>query len=82
MKAFLRIGDEAEVIAGDGRGMRGKICCILEGGSRFQVSGVRMRKVCVKKSARHPEGAILEMETPIHRSNLRKISPQKEPEIC
>ncbi|MDR0340515.1 MAG: 50S ribosomal protein L24 [Puniceicoccales bacterium] len=82
MKAFLRIGDEVEVIAGNGRGMQGKICCVLDGGSRFRVSGVRPRKVYVKKSAKHPEGGILEIEAPIHQSNLRKISSKKKIEIC
>jgi large subunit ribosomal protein L24 len=82
MKVSLHIGDEVEVIAGDGRGMCGKICRILDGGNYFQVAGVRLRKVCMKKSAKHPDGAVLEMETPIHRSNLRKTLEKMDAKIC
>jgi large subunit ribosomal protein L24 len=73
MKMGVKVGDEVEVICGDDRGRRGQVMRVLEREDRVVVSGVRLQKKCVKKSSNNPDGAILELEMPIHRSNVRKI---------
>ena len=74
MKVGVKIGEEVEVICGDDRGNRGQILRVLRDENRVVVAGVRLQKNCMRKSAANPDGAILEMEMPIHRSNVRKIS--------
>ncbi|MDR2030586.1 MAG: 50S ribosomal protein L24 [Puniceicoccales bacterium] len=73
MKCGMKVGDEVLVLCGDDRGKQGKVLKILDAGSRVLVEGVRVQKKHVKKTAKYPEGAVLEREAPISRSNLRKI---------
>jgi large subunit ribosomal protein L24 len=74
MKMDVKVGDDVEVICGDDRGRRGQIMRVLQDENRIVVSGVRFQKKCMKKSSANPDGAILELEMPVHRSNVRKIS--------
>ncbi|MDR2668179.1 MAG: 50S ribosomal protein L24 [Puniceicoccales bacterium] len=78
MKKSIRVGDEVEIVAGEQKGVRGKVLRVAVAENRLVVEGVRMRKKCVKKSERHPDGAILQAESPLHRSNVRKISLEKQ----
>lgn len=77
MKALIRAGDEVEIIVGDQKGVRGKVLRVVDGGGRLVVDGVRLYKKCFKKSSKHPEGATVQIEFPIQRSNVRKIFLEK-----
>jgi large subunit ribosomal protein L24 len=74
MKMDVKVGDEVEIICGDDRGRRGQVMRVLKANERIVVAGVRLQKKCMKKSSANPDGAILELEMPVHRSNVRKIS--------
>ncbi|MDR3117539.1 MAG: 50S ribosomal protein L24 [Puniceicoccales bacterium] len=70
----IRVGDEVQVIGGDDKGKQGRVLQVLRTENQVLVSGVCLQKKHLKKSSQHPEGIILERETPIHRSKVRKIS--------
>ncbi|MDR1457075.1 MAG: 50S ribosomal protein L24 [Puniceicoccales bacterium] len=73
-KQEIKAGDQVQVISGKSKGKRGEVLKISRNDMRVTVLGVNVRKKCVRKCQNHPDGAILEMEMPIHYSNLRKIN--------
>lgn len=72
----LKMGDEVCVIAGSNRGKKGKIIKILRSKNRVVVEGVNIIKRHKKPNAFGQEGGIVEMEAPIHASNVMIIDPK------
>lgn len=70
----LRKDDQVLVIAGNSRGKSGKIMKIV--GDKVYIQGVNLRKKHVK-ATRTTKGAIVEMERPIHISNLKLMDGGK-----
>ena len=68
----VKKGDEVIVISGSERGKRGKVINVQPGKNRLIVEGIKLIKRHMKKSAQHPEGAIVEREGTIHASNVAK----------
>jgi large subunit ribosomal protein L24 len=69
-KFHVKRGDQVVVIAGSHKGKSGKILEILPAKQRARVEGVAMIKKHLKKSEKHPQGAISELEGSVHISNL------------
>lgn len=79
-KVHVRKDDVVVVITGKDKGKQGKIMKVLPKTGRVVVEGVNMVKKHTKPSARNPQGGIIEMEAPIHSSNvmsLEKIEQKK-----
>lgn len=78
MGAKIRKGDTVEVITGRERGKRGKIIRILSSNhhKNVLVERLNMIKKHMKPSAKNKEGGILEMEGPIHISNVSVVCPK------
>lgn len=74
-KLHIKSGDTVVVLAGTAKGERGKIVSIDRKKDRAIVEGVNMAKKHQKPNAKHPQGGIIEMEAPIHVSNLMLIDP-------
>ena len=71
MKSFhVKKNDEVVVLAGSGKGKRGRIIKLLTKKSRVIVEGVAMIKRHMRKSQQHPQGAIVEREGSVHVSNV------------
>lgn len=64
----IRKGDNVLVIAGDSRGRTGTVLSL--NGEKAIVQGVNVRKKHVKRTQQTP-GRIVEMERPVHISNLK-----------
>jgi large subunit ribosomal protein L24 len=71
-KFHVKKGEEVVVLAGKEKGKRGKIIAVLRKKQRVIVEGVQMIKRHMRKSQEHPQGAIVEREGTIHRSNVMK----------
>ena len=69
-KFHVKRNDQVVVIAGSHKGKTGKVLEILAAKSRARVEGVAMMKRHLKKSEKHPQGAIVEREGTVHISNL------------
>ena len=69
----VKKGDSVQVISGNHKGATGKILAVLPKKSQVFVEGVRIIKKHTKKSQDNPNGAILEVEGPLHISNVRLI---------
>lgn len=65
----IRKGDRVVAIAGNSRGQIGTVQSCK--GERVVVQGLNLRKKHVKKSQEAPKGRIVEIEKPIHISNLK-----------
>ncbi len=67
----IRKGDKVIAIAGNYRGQFGTVLSCV--GERIVVQGLNIRKKHVKKSQQNPHGGIVELEKPIHVSNLKRV---------
>ncbi len=71
MKLKIKKGDEVVVIAGKNRGARGRVLMVQPSAMRILVEGVNIRKKAMRPSPKYPSGGIVEMEGPIHYSNVQ-----------
>ena len=65
----LKTGDKVVIIAGKDKGKEGKITKTLKKDNKVIVEGVNVVKKHVKPNGQN-EGSIIEMEAPIHASNV------------
>lgn len=64
----LRKGDKVVVITGNDKGRVGEI--LERRGDRVLVKGINVRKKAVRRTQANPQGGIIDMEVPIHASNV------------
>ena len=74
-KLHIKKGDKVAVIAGDYKGTKGEVKEVLVNKSRVIIEGVNMVKKHTKPDNDNP-GGILEMEAPIHISNVLLVDPK------
>lgn len=73
-KVHVRKDDQVVVITGKDKGKQGKVTKVLPKTGRVVVEGVNMVKKHTKPSARNMQGGIIEMEAPIHASNVMSLA--------
>ncbi|WP_018970371.1 50S ribosomal protein L24 [Rubritalea marina] len=71
--AHVKKGDKVQVIAGGHKGATGTVASVNEAKQRVVVEGVRKIKKTIKRSEANPEGGIVEIDGPIHISNVKKV---------
>ena len=71
----FKVGDEVVVIAGSDKGKKGKIIKTLKEENKVVVEGVHIVKKHQKPTGQET-GGILEVEAPIHASNVMIIDPK------
>ena len=69
-KFKIRRDDTVEVIAGKDKGKRGSVVRILRDKDRVIVLGLNMVKKAMRKRSQQDRGGIVEIEAPIHISNV------------
>jgi len=69
-KIKLKKEDTVEIIAGKDKGKRGKILKILRDKDRVVVDGANIVKKAKKRQKQSDRGGIIEIEAPIHSSNV------------
>ena len=70
----LKTGDKVVVVAGSNKGKEGKITRVLE--DKVVVEGVNLVKKHLKPKNNNGTGEIIDMEAPIHRSNVMLVDPK------
>ena len=68
-------GDKVVVIAGSSKGKEGQITSVLRAENKVIVEGVNVVKKHMKPQGNQP-GSIVEVEAPIHASNVMIIDPK------
>lgn len=72
----VKTGDEVLVIAGKNKGRRGKITRSIPTANRVVVENVNIVKKHVKPRGPRQRGGIIEVEAPLHISNVMLICPK------
>ncbi|NVK28856.1 MAG: 50S ribosomal protein L24 [Flavobacteriia bacterium] len=76
-KFHIKKGDSVQVIAGNSKGQTGRVIRMIPKQNRAVVEGVNMVSKHQKPSASNPQGGIVQMEAPIHISNLLLVDPKE-----
>jgi len=77
-KTRIRKGDKVVVVAGNSKGITGEVLRIMEN-DRILVQGVNVRKKHVKPTQDQPKGGIVELEKPVHISNVQLCDSNGKP---
>lgn len=72
---FVKKNDKVKVIAGKDKGKEGIVEKVFPGKDRVIVKGVNIIKKHQKPSNANPNGGIVEIEAPIHVSNVMLLDP-------
>ncbi len=76
MKLKIKTGDTVRIIAGDHKGVEGKVKVVDREKNKAIVEGANMVSKHEKPSAQNPQGGIVKKEAFIHISNLSLIDPK------
>lgn len=76
----IKVGDNVTVIAGADKGKSGKVVKTLKKENRVVVEGVHIVKKHMKPRRMGETGSILEVEAPIHVSNVKLAETAKKAE--
>lgn len=80
-KFKIRKDDTVEIIAGKDKGKRGKIIRVIRDKDRVIVAGANIVKKAMRKRSQQDRGGIVEIEAPLHVSNVmivcKKCGPTK-----
>jgi len=74
-KLSIRAGDKVRVIAGKDKGKEAKVLAAVPYKQRVIVERINMVKKATRPTQRNQQGGILEIEAPIHVSNVMLVCP-------
>lgn len=72
----IKSEDTVQVITGKDKGKTGKVIKVLPSESQVIVENVNLVKKAVKKSDQYPQGGFVEIEKPLHISNVMLVDPK------
>ncbi len=75
MKVKILKGDKVLVITGKDRGKTGVVERVMPKASKVVVTGINSVKKHLKKSAKNPQGGIIDKIMPLHVSNVMLLDP-------
>ncbi len=76
MASHIKKGDMVEIIAGDHKGATGRVLRVILDKNRVVVQGHNIAKKHVKPSRKNPQGGRINVEQPIHISNVLPVNPK------
>ena len=68
--------DMVQVMTGDYKGATGKVLRVLREENRVVIQGINLAKKHVKPSRRNVSGGRINIEQPIHISNVQPVNPK------
>ena len=77
----IKVGDNVRVITGSNKGKEGKVLKVLRNENRVLVDGVNVVKKHIKPNRTNETGGILEVEAPIHLSNVKVLGKETKKEV-
>ena len=77
MSKWIRRGDQIVVIAGNDKGKTGEV--LGRTGDRVLVQGINVRKKHLKRTQETQGGRIIDMEVPVHISNVSLCTKEGTP---
>ena len=76
MALHIKKGDTVEIIAGDHKGATGRVLRVLPAKHSVIVQGHNIAKKHVRPSRKNPQGGRINIEQPIHISNVLPLNPK------
>jgi large subunit ribosomal protein L24 len=76
MALHVKKGDMVEIITGNHKGVTGKVLRVIPAENRVVVQGHNMAKKHVRPSRKNPHGGRINVEKPIHISNVLPVNPK------
>ena len=76
MVMHVKKDDMVQVITGDYKGTTGKVLRVLREENKIVVQGINLAKKHVRQSRRNPGGGRINIEQPIHVSNVLPVNPK------
>lgn len=76
MAAHVKKGDTVEIIAGDDKGATGRVLRVIPEKSQVVVEGHNRAFKHVRPSRENPQGGRVQVEQPIHISNVLPVNPK------
>ena len=76
MARNVKKGDMVEVITGEGKGTVAKVLRVITSRDRVVVESVNRRYKHVKPSRKYPQGGRIQIEQPVHISNVMPVNPK------
>ena len=77
-KIKLKKDDEVICIAGKEKGKRGKVLAFDKKRDRLVIEGLNKRKRYLRPSQENPKGGVIEVEAPMHISNVMLYDSKKK----
>ena len=74
----VKVGDNVRILAGKDKGKEGRVIRTLKKDNKVVVEGINMVKKHVKPNRMNEVGSIVDIETPIHVSNVKLAETKKE----
>ena len=74
----VKVGDNVRILAGKDKGKEGRIIKTLKKDNKVVVEGINIVKKHVKPNRMNEVGSIVEVEAPIHVSNVKKVEETKK----
>lgn len=74
----IKVGDNVKILAGKDRGKTGMVTKTLKKEDRVVVEGINVVKRHMKPNGMNQTGGIVELNAPIHVSNVKKIETSEK----
>ena len=74
----VKVGDNVKVLTGKDKGKTGRIIKTLKKENKVVVEGINMIKKHVKPNRMNEVGSIVDVEAPIHVSNVKVVAEEKK----
>jgi len=76
MAFHIKKGDTVEIIAGNHKGATGRVLRVIREKNSVIVQGHNIAKKHVRPSRKNPQGGRINVEQPIHISNVLPVNPK------
>jgi large subunit ribosomal protein L24 len=76
MAIHVKKGDMVQIIAGNDKGATGRVLRVIPSKKSIVIQGHNIVKKHVRPSRKNPQGGRINVEQPIHISNVLPISPK------
>jgi large subunit ribosomal protein L24 len=76
MAANVKKGDMVQIIAGSHKGATGKVLRVIPDRQLLVIEGHNRKYKHVRPSRRNPQGGRIQVERPVHMSNVLPVNPK------
>jgi len=74
----IRKNDIVKVISGKDKGKQGRVIMVFPKANRLLVEKINLVKKAKRKTQQDPQGGLVDIEAPLHISNVALIDPKSE----